>query len=883
MTPISVQTTANKRLISTCGDLIERLQSIDKIKITEERDDVLRRMRNIINLLPTGARNFSDLMSNHESTLNFFGSEQFPVLLQEVISKFNNEELSQELSQLLTITDNSNFIIETLNVLTSGKLLDNNAPFMANLIEYSILRDETYLIFSLIRLSHNGINDLEMMKIDSYIQQIVSIPDKIANRMKSNFPVVFKEDVYVSTLMLNILKAFYVMVHINGVEKRQLYDFKVLAKLISKIMGNFKATRAINCAIRILSSQAEQMFYQESVRDIMKSLQRNAIEVVAKEAFGSETKKVRLLKMFGTVWQESIEWKFVLCKKIPLFNYSNNDLLIDNLVFFLAHEDAKLMEELLMELLMIWNTKAHVFETPFEQHFYLTKFIVLIVNYVTNIKGHAEEIRKNLFSGVQMHLESSDEKLRALGMITAETVIKIIDGDSVKEEEKLKFDYDALSEKIQNQIVKVIKEFPSRKISIIESSDFDEKYFDSLMEELLLISENKTIIKATKIVEIKAIPKIIEPLKTVEIELDSDDDDLQPYPEDSSSLARNDKSPRYLLDIIKALTVKEELDDVERFEATITKALEIIKQQLPNNHSDIATDLLKIFLEIEMQSYVENFEDKKMKTIIEICSIHPKECAQYLCQEFNTEMSKYTMRMRMYMLDVLGETAKRLSKLEMPKKDEIKPTSSPSIGVNKLTIKLQEELTNRNKRDAQKIIRERLIAKTRRIATKTKSIHEISGVNHFASIAGWFYFPLINGFGKEQMKFTKGTNLKNDVENILVIKFLHTISIIMLCSENAPIATKMAKEIVNLSIFLRYHEESQIRLAVLHMFATILLAIPKKILVKEFTAELNEFMSHLNMIVKSTVVNYEPDKECREFANQLIAMCQNALYAYQNE
>jgi telomere length regulation protein len=279
-----------------------------------------------------------------------------------------------------------------------------------------------------------------------------------------------------------------------------------------------------------------------------------------------------------------------------------------------------------------------------------------------------------------------------------------------------------------------------------------------------------------------------------------------------------------------------------------------------------------------MQCYVENFDEIKTKAVVEICSIYPKECAQYLANEFNSEVSKYSLRTRMYMLDILGETAKKLSKLEMPKKEEIK-ASPTTFGVNKLTLKLQEELNNRNKKDAQKIIRERLMAKTRRIATKTKSIDEVSGVNKFSSVAGFFFFPLIKGFGKEQMTFTKGTNLKHDVDNILLVKFLHTISIIMLCSENAPIAPKMAKEIVNLSIFLRYHEEAQIRLAVLHMFATIILAIPKSVLVKEFTAELNEFMSHLDMIVKSTVVNYEPDKDCREFATQLIAMCYNALYA----
>lgn len=879
--------TSTERINAACSDLIAILSaSKGKINSSEEDESVLNKLKIVNDLLPTGPRNFVDLLSiSDESNLEYFASEHYPVLLHEIIQKVtgsNHRELLNEILKLTNITDNSSFIIETLNVLTSGKLMDNNASFIAQLIERLMLGDgddENYLVFSLIRLSHMNFygDDLKIMGMDQYIQQLVSIPEKVANRMKLNFSEAFKADAFAANLLMSILKSIHIIVHINGLERTNIYGFSFISKLISKIAGNFKTSPAIKCAIKVLSMQAVQTTYhQESVRDIMKCLQRNAIEIVAVEAFSNEMRKQCLLKMFGGIFKSSIEWKFVLTKKLPLLTYINDDLLIDNLVFFIAHEDINLMDDLLMEMLAIWSTKTHISDTPFEQHFYVTKFIVLMVAYLPNLKERATDIRKKLFNGVQMHFSSSDDKLRALGMITAETIIGLLD-DSEKEDDKLKFEYDSIDKKISNEIVDVIRDFPLRKCTQMENVMYKEEEIVTGMHELISLSKNEHHPKIIIAKKCEVIQKQSQPLKqqvVVKKELDSDDeDDLQAYPDESPSYDK--KRPQYILDIIKAFTTKEEFEDVEKFEATITSARDIIKQQLPEQHSDMAIDLLRIFIELQMQCYVENFEDLKTKAVVEICSIYPQECAQYIGREFNTEITKYSMRTRMYMLDILSETAKRLSKLEISKSE--KDVTNNKAPVNKLTLKLQEELDNRNKKDAQKIIRDRLLAKTRRIATRTKISEE--GINQFAPVAGWFFFPLVQGFGKEQMNFTNGTNLKHDVDSILLVKFIHTLSVLMLCAENATIAPKMAKEIVKLSVFLRYHDESKIRLAVLHLFATIILVIPKSILVNEFNVELNEFINHLDMIVKSTVINYEPDKDCREFAKQLLAMCYKTLYA----
>lgn len=828
-------------------------------------------------------------MSCHESSFEHFSSELYPLLLSEVISKIgiNLNEIPRQLEQIIQITNNADFIMETMSVLNDVNLMDKCAKFIALLLE-NLLRDESYLMFSFVRLSHNELDDVKWMKIEHYIQQLISIPDKIANRMGMSFPKTFEAEAYSSILLINILKAIHTMIHINNIERFKLYEFTFVSKLISKIFVNFKFSQApINCAIKIMSIQTAQVYYRDSLREMIKYLQRGAIDTFVQSIFGSAVHKELLLRMFGDFWKTSAEWNYVITKKIPFFNYTKNDMLIENVVYFIATQDSKVLEEMLTEMLVIWGTKSHVFDTSFEQHFYVTKFIVLMTSYMPNIKNHANSIRQYLFNGAQIHLGSTDLRLRALGMITSEVVIGIIDHD-LKEDEKLKFEYGDFSRAITTDVIDVIRNFPQKRVSSTpeESIDLKGNEIDELMNELIRMSEGKESlvnVPAQKVKEsAEKLPKSAKVNNpTPPVELDSDDDDLPPYPDSDSSYNRDENKPKYILDIISTFSTKDGLENAEKFETTMNCAQEVIKQQLPNNHSDIAVDLIRIFMNLQKSCYCENFEELRMNILIETCCIHPKECARYICDEFNTEITKYSMRTRILMLDVLSESAKRLSKLELPKMEAIESPkkTTPQCGLNKLTIKLQEELNNRNKRDAQRIIRERLLAKTRRLTTRTKSLNETSGINRFSSLAGYFFFPLIKGFGHQQMPFGSKTNLKHDMDNMLLVKFLNTVSILMLCAENSTVGPKMAKEIMNLSVFLRYHEESQIRLAALHMFSTILLAIPKNVLLQEFSVEINEFMNHLNMIVKSTVVNYEPDKECREFAQQLVSMCYNALFS----
>ena len=894
-TSVSVTPRINQ-ITAKCEKLIETLEKLVEIESTEQQQLLLVDINELNEMLPCTTPYLIDLMAHYESELNEFASESYLILLTEIVKKFgkshgSEDEIPAEVISLAAITDNVNFILETMNVLSDVKLINTAPNFIVQLLE-KLLLDESYLTFAFTRMSQSTLEDETIMRTDQFIQQLISLPDKIANRLKSEFPPAFDHRKFSGNLMVNALKCFHISCQVNKMEQLNVYDLEFLSKLISKIFVHFiNDKEVLKVSLRLMACLSGQEIYRNNIRELIARLKRAAVQNVAQLAFGNEENKQRLLWMFGDVWKRSSDWTFMLTKKIPLLSFSNDDRIIENLCYFLATEDVNTMQQMLMEMLTVWSTKPHVNDTSFDQHFYVTKFIVLMTKYLPNAKESTEKMKQLLFNGVRIHLESTDQKIKALGMITAETILGMFDNE-LKDEDKLKFDYAEIDRRIVKDVVIVIRDFPDKAADSNEIIElFDENEVEKFMKELISAAEGreetKTIVQKLEISSAEKPQEAVKPsspgIKRKSVELDSDDeDDLQPY-DDPDDLPRYDqKRPKYLLDLIQAFTSKENLDDPEKFQLSMKSAEEIIKQQLPGHHTDLAIDLLRIFISLDKICYFENFDDTKMKILVEICSIHPKESAQYLCQEFNSESSKYSINRRMLMLDVLAEVAKNLSKLEIKRQEEtFSIATKPGKFQNKLMIKLNEELENRNRKDAQKIIRQRLLAKTRRIATKTKAPYEHAGVNQFSDVAGWFFFPLVHGFGRKQMIFKHGTSLKDEVDNTLLVKFLNTISVMMLCAENSVLAPKMAKEIVNMSVFLRYHEESKIRLAVLHMVSTIILAVPRNVLVNEFAQEINEFMNHLGMTVKSTVVNYEPDHECREFAKQLMGMFHDVLYANQ--
>lgn len=282
---------------------------------------------------------------------------------------------------------------------------------------------------------------------------------------------------------------------------------------------------------------------------------------------------------------------------------------------------------------------------------------------------------------------------------------------------------------------------------------------------------------------------------------------------------------------------------------------------------------------------MENFQELKFQSLVEICTTFPKDCAEYLCREFHSDLGKYSLNRRILMLDILAQAAKVLANVDsnepQPREtpDEL---SSPSPPKKKaLDLKFREENELLQKRQlAEQIVRKRIADKTRRFSSRPtiKSTSTKSPTrNRFSEVAGWFFYPLLRGFGSKQFLFTANLKFQYDADNLLLTTFLQTLSILMICAENCPIARKFGRELINLSVMLRFSEEPKVRLSVLQVLSSVFLALPKPILRQDFYTDLVELKQWLEECVHGSVVKGERNEECREFARNVLTMCYGAL------
>ncbi|XP_053671655.1 uncharacterized protein LOC128721879 [Anopheles nili] len=715
---------------------------------------------------------------------------------------------------------------------------------------------------------------------------------------------------------------------------------KFLSSLLSKLVTDFHQNRQsppLRAALRLLlDGSMRSPNIGNFIRQIFDQLNPAAVEIVAYIAL---SERMDLSPIFGD--SLSASWSYVLLQKIPLYNYyPNNEALIQELIIQLGRISSRDGKEdktqqgdtplrrLIEQLLVVWSSRTAIQRTSLEQHLYVTKLVLVAVSEQATrdfdwTSSYGDKYRRFLFDGLTVHLESPIKEVRCIGMITAEVIMGLIDdkhdekpsgGDS-KNENRLRFDYQgfdaatlalidklrSLGQKRHEPNIDEAQTQQSNKQEALEQA-VKELIEDGTTREIippsLIKSETSNLATKVTLNKVKIEPQVDsdddEKLPDDLESLDSDDDELPAY--DMSNDTNIDVEryrPKYLLDMRDALIETDPNVAPEAFEMAVDVAPKLISQQLPNNDAKLALDLLNIFLTLEEKTHMPTFSERKFSAMVEICIVFPKECATFLCREFHAEVSRYALNRRIFMLDVIAEVAKVLSNFKPSSNADQREDSAPIVShsapphgaknhKNQLTLMFRDEAEKISRREeAERVVRERIELKTRRFRTgcrnRSNSVVQTS-VNRYADVAGWFFFPLVQGFGGNRFIFTAGLKLPYDAEDLLLVSFLQALSVLMICAENCPIAGRMAREVFSLANLLRYSDEPKIRLSVLQLFAAIFLAIQSDLLHVQFHQELLELKDWLEECIQDDVVRKaETNEECRQLARHVLSMCYDAL------
>lgn len=840
-------------------------------------------------------------------------------ILENTIDKFDRDwPLKQQdgsvdpLIARLTVVDGATMpmLSETLRLLTTA-LSESTDEWRTRTIS-TILQDllKSEAVFSAIvdacRVVQTRCLFLEIQLDEAWqraTQVLVSLPSRVANKMQLATPKLYAPQVYLRLLCYHVCRA---MQFVN--EGHSVCDVvpraSMLSSLISKILITWKPFHDLAPFVDILKLWCYENNKNERrlVRDVLRGLDSTAVEHTATLFLKHCEPERGVLPVFGDLLNVP-HWKYVLTTKIPLMRHYTDERLMFNLISYLSSfEDENHLPELTVKLVNVWADSSILSHTPVEQHEYISRLVVLSVKACGARLEHGlrQQCLKLLLAGVSVHLECTDVYVRAMGMITAEVCMNYLaEGDGPK----LNFEYQDMPARVQS-LVSSLERLQAPTVSEHSSGGDVESSTNEKIRQLVAdilpdprdtlnsdTEEGKASSTEDGLVDVvvkttsSTRDDVKEEEKKPESDLDSDDE-LVPYDMDEERDKPVSKArPMYLRDLRDNLTDERTATDPDVFAESMSVCEELIRTQLPNDDASFALELLELLLTLRQQSYMENFEVVVFRCCVEIVITRPQECAEFLCRQFY-EGGKYSLSQRLLFLDVLSESARRLSESKVKNgggddTENTKPVkrkraiSSPvSIFMDltkaRRTQELcydtdleepREKLETSRPVDWRDVIERRIESRTRRFAHQSKVPKE--SANRFANVALSFFYPLLYGFGRQhETGRLQGLRIYADQENLLLLRYLKTLSVIMRAAENCPPALKMGKEILELTWTLRYHTEATVRFAVVECIAAVLVSLPKDNVVSEILDTVLEIKEWL--LLTQNVVYGEHDAKCRK-------------------
>lgn len=755
-----------------------------------------------------------------------------------------------------------------------------------------LLLNKRWLLGALADFSYcHGPGDSPVDGGDELIQLLVTVPNRIANRTLGKHSRSLEPERYSCILLFDVLQAIAVINARTEACGRVALTFapSFLAHLLGRIVVDFnehKQSSILPIAFEALLFDGSDQ-YAAIVQPIIWRIPRNTTHAVAWYALNTS----KPLQLLGNACAESADWKFMLHTKCPLSVLARDyDRAQRNLVGYLT-ATLTVAEQigLLENVLTAWSSKTTLTSQTFEQHLYHTKFIILALRAFVRVddRSTCQRVQRRVHDGIGHHMAALDHMTKAIGMITAEIVMNELAGPG-ETEAKLAFSYDDFPPDALT-VVNEIRELHTSNYA--QPAHTDTVAHQALLDCLRDITNGADKIGDAQKCLVRVQANAAERAAALDSDddseasdggpataaptpqtnrsagpLDSDDDDLAPY-DMSHDCERPAKVtlPKYLRDWCEMVVTTEE---PLVFEHCLANCVRLVESQLPHDITHIAVDMLKILVCLEQRMCVDDFDQHRLAASVAVCVVRPKECAEYLCEQFHAPPGQYSVAVKLLMLDILGETARQLASWKSADPQPVEqPPRPPSI--RKLVA--SDERTRQNAMHARQIIARRIETKTRRRAQSAAAAD--NRPNRFADVAGSFFFPLVFGTGDTKtLLFKELQRQTQDISDILLYQFLNTVSLIVYSANNCPILRRIIPEVLQMASMLRFHVQTKIRLANLRMLGAVLWAAPTELLATHFAHHVRETQCWLRECLSPNIAKGERAEECRELATHLLAV-----------
>nr|BAB23388.1 unnamed protein product [Mus musculus] len=665
---------------------------------------------------------------------------------------------------------------------------------------------------------------------ETLLSKVVGLPDLLGNCLQRDNLTQFFPQNYFPLLGQEVVQALKAVVNFlqDGLDCSVSFVSRVLGKVC--IQGRKREILSVLVPQLTVLTQ-DSCLWQRVCWRLVEQVPDRAVEAVLTGLVEAAPRPEVLSRLLGNLVVKNKKARFVVTRKLLLLQYQHTTPMVQSLLGYLALDSQRrpLLIQVLKELLETWGCSSAVRHTPLEQQCYISKAILVCLAHLgePELQDIRDELLASMMAGVKCRLDSSLPPVRRLGMIVAEVISSRIHPEGPL----LKFQYE--DDEMSRELLALATPEPAGDCSSVSRGPSPAP-----------VDTESPVEMPEKAVESDVPPT--QPQGS-DSELDSDDEFI-PYDMSGDRELKSSKEPLYIRDCVEALTTSE---DMERWEASL-KGLEGLVYRSPTATREVSVELAKVLLHLEEKTCVAEFEQLRQSALVAVTVTDPEQVAKYLTSQFYG--LNYSLRQRMDILDVLVLAAQALSR---PKSLQRRSQHGPPVPGTMCSPALAVSQTgNVAAPDWQVVVEERIRSKTRRFS-KGCPQRELSGVpNEFSSVAGYFFFPLLQHFDRPLVTF----DLLGD-DQLVLGRLTHTLASLMYLAVNTTVAVPMGKALLEFVWALRFHVDIYVRRGLLSAMSSVLLSVPTERLLGDLPDELLEARSWLADVAEKDV-----DEDCRELA-----------------
>ncbi|KAL8573677.1 hypothetical protein ACOMHN_007230 [Nucella lapillus] len=660
---------------------------------------------------------------------------------------------------------------------------------------------------------------------EELVTTLAFLPSRMANRLGRETSDVFLPQTYVPHLAGCIIQCLHKAHSLFAQSTHCSLDF--VSRLVGKLCFTGYADQLLEVLVPVLCSSvtSDEVWCRVS-QTLLTGVPLLTMESVIVPLLTKVPWYKWAEKLLGDCVLSNERVRFLLCTKLLFHRYFSQNLLLQNLIGYLASSPARrpLYNEVFVNLLRVWGDASNLRHVSSEQHLFLCRALLVCVSHLgpKETEERKRELVQFLLPGVQGHLGSSDVAIRSRGMLVAKILTTSLD----LAEQKIEFEIPPTAE--TQELEKLVVLPPDPGLAPIQQAMENLQLPDPLAEE-----------------------PCPQPSADDGEELDSDDD-LVPYDMSFDKKESKVKAPKYIRDCMEGLLNGQE---VEKFEASLLAAQALVSSH-PDGLSEIAAEFAQILLHTTESCGVLDFISLRLQTLTALAVHCPTEVAPFLTSQFYER--NYTIRQRLDILEVLTAAAQKLSQPDKPSNhtaDKRNPDQEEA---------LPHDAEAQTWRD---VVQRRIERKTRRFGKGRTQPIPVATANRFGPVAGDFFYPLMAFCDRREQFF----DLLGE-DSLVLDRLVYSLAIILHSAVHTPAARQMGKTLLEFTWSLRMHQDVKVRQAVLVATSIVLLVVPSHCLLTDLQVDIMETKAWLEETAEKEV-----NAECRELAAQGLGLLESCI------